>query len=136
MKKQSSDLRSIALILAVSGALGGNAMALEAGDAAAGAKVFAKCKACHSAVAADGNKVGPNLHGVIGRKAGAVEGFNYSDAMKAAGESGTVWDEATIEKYMRDPKGFVPKNKMAFVGLKKDSEIANVIAYLKEEGAK
>ena len=65
-----------------------------------------------------------------------MEGFNYSDAMKAAGESGAVWDEATIEKYMRDPKGFIPKNKMAFVGLKKDSEIANLIAYLKEEGAK
>ncbi len=136
MKKQSFGPRNVALILAVSGMLGGNALALEAGDAAAGAKVFAKCRACHSTVAADGNKVGPNLHGVVGRKTGAVEGFNYSDAMKAAGESGAVWDEATIEKYMRDPKGFIPKNKMAFVGLKKDSEIANLIAYLKEEGAK
>lgn len=136
MKKQSFGPRNVALILAVSGMLGGSAMALEAGDAAAGAKVFAKCRACHSAVAAEGNKIGPNLHGVIGRHAGAVEGFNYSDAMKTAGENGIVWDEATIAKYLHDPKGFVPKNKMAFVGLKKDSEIANVIAYLKEEGAK
>lgn len=136
MKKQSFSPRNAALILAVSGLLGGNAMALEAGDAAAGAKVFAKCKACHSAVAAEGNKVGPNLHGVIGRKAGTAEGFNYSDGMKAAGESGVVWNEATLDKYLHDPKAFVPKNKMAFVGLKKDSDVANVIAYLKEEGAK
>ena len=84
-------------------------------------------------MAADGNKIGPNLHGIIGRAAGTAEGFNYSEAMKS---SGLTWDEATIEKYLRDPKGFVPKNKMAFAGLKKDSDLANVLAYIKEESAK
>ena len=136
MKVSNFGPRAVALAMLVSFALAGNALALDAGDAAAGAKVFKKCQACHSIVAADGNKIGPNLHGVIGRKAGTHEGFNYSDAMKAAGEAGTTWDEATIEKYLRDPKGFVPKNKMAFAGIKKDSDLANVIAYLKEESAK
>lgn len=133
MKVSSFGPRTLALAMMVSGALAGHALALEPGDAAAGAKVFKKCQACHSIVAADGNKIGPNLHGVIGRKSGSVEGFSYSDAMKSAG---VVWDEATIEKYLRDPKGFVPKNKMAFVGLKKDSDLANVLAFIKEESAK
>lgn len=136
MKVSNFGPRAIALAMLISGAMAGNALALDAGDAAAGAKVFKKCAACHSIVAADGNKIGPNLHGIIGSKAGAQEGFSYSDAMKAAGEAGTVWDEATIEKYLRDPKGFVPKNKMAFVGLKKDSDLANVIAFLKEAATK
>ncbi len=135
MKVRSFGPRAVALALAVavSGALAGQAMALEPGDAAAGAKVFKKCQACHSIVAADGNKIGPNLHGVIGRTSGTQEGFSYSEAMKS---SGLTWDEATLEKYLRDPKGFVPKNKMAFAGLKKDSDLANVLAYLKEAGAK
>lgn len=121
--------RAVALAFVFSGFVSGTALALEPGDAAAGAKVFKKCAACHSAEAEGGNKIGPNLHGIVGRKAGSVEGFNYSEPMKA---SGLTWDEATIEKYLRDPKGFVPKNKMAFAGLKKDSDLANVIAYLKE----
>lgn len=133
MKVSSFGLRTIAVAMAFSGVLAGQAMALEPGDATAGAKVFKKCQACHSIVAADGNKIGPNLHGVIGRKSGSKEDFNYSDAMKAAG---VVWDEATLEKYLRDPKGFVPKNKMAFAGVKKDSDLANVIAFIKEESAK
>lgn len=133
MKVSKFGRRAFALAVMFSGAIAGQALALEPGDAAAGAKVFKKCQACHSIVAADGNKIGPNLHGVIGRKAGAQEGFNYSDAMKA---SGMVWDEASLEQYLRDPKGFIPKNKMAFVGLKKDSDLANVLAFIKEESAK
>ncbi len=133
MKFSSFGPRMMALAMAFSGALAGHAMALEPGDAAAGAKVFKKCQACHSINAADGNKIGPNLHGVIGRTSGTQEGFNYSDGMKSAA---IVWDETTIEKYLRDPKGFIPKNKMAFVGLKKDSDLANVLAFIKEESAK
>jgi cytochrome c2 len=105
--------------------------ALAAGDAAAGKKVFNKCKACH-VVDAEKNRVGPYLVGIMGRTAGAVEGFKYSDAMK---ESGVVWDETTIGEYLMDPKGYIPKNKMAFVGLKKDEDVANVIAYLEEATA-
>ena len=72
--------------------------------------------------------------GVVGRKAGTLESFQakYSDAMKAAGAGGLVWDEANIAAYLKDPKE-VPGNKMAFPGLKDDADIANVIAYLKAD---
>ncbi len=110
-------------------------VALAGGDAAAGKKVFNKCKACHF-VDKEKNKVGPYLKGVIGRKAGSVEGFKYSKAMKAKGEEGLVWTEETIAEYLKAPKKYVPKNKMAFAGLKKDEDIANVIAYIKEMSAK
>jgi cytochrome c len=102
------------------------------GDAAAGKKVFNKCMACHDAVN-DKSKVGPSLHNVVGRKAGTFEGFKYSEAMKAAGEGGLVWDEANLTEYIHDPKAKVPGNKMAFPGLKVDADVANVIAYLKAD---
>jgi cytochrome c len=100
-------------------------------DTAAGEKVFAKCKACHVADT-DQNKVGPSLKGVIGRPAGSHEGFKYSAAMNEAGKSGMVWDEATLKTYLHDPKGVVKGTKMAFVGLKADKDVADVIAYLKQ----
>ena len=100
-------------------------------DAAAGEKVFAKCKACHIADE-DKNKIGPSLMGVIGKTAGTHPGFKYSNAMVEAGQGGLVWDEATLTTYLHDPKATVKGTKMAFVGLKKDDEIADVIAYLKQ----
>jgi cytochrome c len=103
-------------------------------DADAGKKVFAKCRACHDAEA-EKNKVGPHLVGVIGRTAGGLDSFQskYSKAMKEAGAGGLVWDEEKIEEYLENPKEFIPGNKMAFPGLKKDEEIDNVIAYLKAD---
>ena len=103
----------------------------QAGDAAAGQKVFNKCRACHVADK-ETNRVGPHLVGIIGRKAASVDGFKYSDGMKGAGEKGLVWTEENFTKYMKDPKGFVPGNRMAFVGLKKDQEIDDLIAFLKK----
>lgn len=106
------------------------APALAEGDAAKGEKVFAKCKACHD-VEKGANKVGPTLKGVVGRKAAAIAEYKYSEAMLAKGTEGVVWDEATLAAYLPDPKGFVPKTKMAFAGLKKPEEVADLIAFLK-----
>jgi cytochrome c len=104
--------------------------ALAQGDAAEGEKVFNKCKACH-AVDEPQNKIGPHLVGIFGRPAGSVEDFNYSDAMK---ESGVTWNEETIAAYLADPRGYIKGNRMALAGLEEE-EIADLIAYLKEESA-
>ncbi|MCB2010924.1 MAG: cytochrome c family protein [Geminicoccaceae bacterium] len=97
-----------------------------AGDAAKGEKVFRKCKACHDAEN-EKNKVGPHLVGIIGRPAGTVDGFKYSDAMA---NSGITWDAETIDAYIAEPKTYVEGNRMAFPGLKKEEDRADVIAYL------
>ena len=107
-----------------------NAPVWAEGDAAKGEKVYKKCKSCHS-LEAGKNKIGPHLNGVIGRTAGAVEGFKYSSAMA---DSGLVWDEATLDSFLAKPKELVPKTKMAFPGLKKEADRQDVIAYMKEAG--
>jgi cytochrome c len=101
------------------------------GDAEAGAAIFKKCATCH-VVDSDKNKVGPSLKGLFGRKAGTHPDFSYSSGMKAAGEGGLVWDETTLRDYLHNPKAKVKGTKMAFAGVKKDDEITNLIAYLKQ----
>ncbi|MGE0846987.1 MAG: cytochrome c family protein [Flavobacteriaceae bacterium] len=106
--------------------------ALADGDPAAGEAVFKKCRACHEVGENAKNKVGPILNGVVGRQAGTGANYSqYSNAMIEAGTNGLAWTEETLAQYLADPKGFVPKNRMAFAGLKKESDIENVIAYLK-----
>ena len=102
------------------------------GDAAAGKKVYNKCKACH-VVDDEKNKVGPHLVGIINRPVAAVEGFKYSKGMTAFAEGDKVWDVATISEYLAAPRKLVKGTKMAFPGLKKEEDIANVIAYINEE---
>ena len=124
---KSSFIKVVGLTAALV-AFGSPAMA--DGDAAAGEKVFNKCKACHT-LEEGKNKVGPSLHGVMGRAAGAVDGFKYSSAMA---ESGLTWDDETLAKFLAKPKDLIDKTKMSFAGLKKEEDIENVIAYIKANG--
>jgi cytochrome c len=117
------------LALAVAAAFAAPAAAQD-GDPVAGEKVFKKCAACHSVELDGPNKVGPNLHGVVGRTTGTLEGFKFSDAMVKAGEEGHVWTPEELDIYLANPKKAMPGNKMTFAGLKKPEERADVVAYL------
>ncbi|MEO1252784.1 MAG: cytochrome c family protein [Pseudomonadota bacterium] len=97
------------------------------GDEGAGRRVFVKCLACH-AVQEGVNKVGPSLYGIVGREAGTVDGFNYSEANA---NSGIVWTEDVLFAYLEDPQGYIPGTKMIFPGLPNAQDRADVIAYLK-----
>src|SRR6188768_3690113 len=108
----SSALIVIAAMAAASGA--------QAQDAAAGKSSFNKCLACHAIGEGAKNKVGPELNGLNGRKSGTVEGYSYSDANK---NSGITWDEAVFKEYIKDPKAKIPGTKMAFAGIKKETEV-------------
>jgi len=90
-----------------------------------GKTAFAVCSACHSVTGA--SRLGPPLNGVIGRKAGAVAGFNYSPAMKRAS---VVWDAATLEQYIANPQKAMPGNRMPFAGLQDETKRADIAAYL------
>lgn len=105
-------------------------LAFADGDVEAGAQVFKKCGACHTA-SEPVNRVGPSLMGVIGRPVATFAGYSYSGAMKAFGEGGKVWDENLLAEYLLSPKAMVTGTKMSFAGLKKPQDIENVIAYLK-----
>ncbi|WP_234036227.1 cytochrome c family protein [Porphyrobacter sp. YT40] len=95
-------------------------------DVAAGEKTFALCRSCH--VLDEGvNRVGPSLYNVVGREAGSVAGYSYSDANKS---SGVTWTEENLFEYLKDPKAYIPGTKMAFPGIKNDQDRANLVAYL------
>jgi len=98
-----------------------------AADLANGKKQFARCRSCHTLPEGGANLVGPNLYGVFGRKAGSVEGYNYSDAVETAG---FVWDGAKLDQWLADPRGFLPGTKMSFAGLKDAEDRRDLIAYL------
>ena len=102
---------------------------LAMGDVAHGEKVFKKCSACHM-IAADGkNKIGPNLWGVIGRTAGAIDDYNYSKAMKAYAKE---WTFEEMNSYLIKPQAYIKGTKMAFAGLRKEKDRASVILYLNQ----
>ncbi len=100
-------------------------------DIDAGAKVFKKCATCHSVAQGGGNKVGPNLYGIVGKKRASISGFNYSAALQSKAGS---WSVEDLNLWLTKPKDFAPGTKMGFAGLKKDKDRANVIAYLKQQG--
>jgi len=101
----------------------------QAQDAANGEKVFAQCRACHQVGETAKNAVGPVLNGLFGRKAGTVEGYNYSPANK---NSGLTWDEATFRDYIKDPRAKIPGTKMVYAGLKDEQRVNDLVAYLKQ----
>ncbi|KPF60692.1 MAG: cytochrome c family protein [Alphaproteobacteria bacterium] len=107
--------------------------ALADGDPVAGAKAFKACQACHVATEAK-NKVGPHLQGIVGRPVASIADYKYSPAMTAFG-AGKVWDEALLSEYLKAPKAVVKGTKMAYAGVKKDDDLANILAYLKDPAA-
>jgi cytochrome c len=98
-------------------------------DAAAGKTSFNKCLACHAIGEGAKNKVGPELNGLDGRKSGTAPDYNYSDANK---NSGITWNEAVFKEYIKDPKAKIPGTKMAFAGIKNETEINNLWAYVSQ----
>ena len=101
------------------------------GDAEKGKQLYNQCAACH-AVEEGVNKIGPSLYGVMGQEAGAVEGFNYSDALANAD---LTWNAETLDAYLADPRGYIPGNRMPYAGMPDAQDRADVIAYLKTLGA-
>src|SRR5471030_744661 len=102
----------------------------QSGNAARGERTFnQQCKACHTVEQGGPSAIGPNLHGVFGRKAGATAGFEYSPALA---KSGIVWDDKVLADYLKDPKGRVPEGKMEYAGLKQPTQLDDVIAYLQK----
>jgi len=105
-------------------------MGYEAGDAKKGATLFkTRCAQCHTLGEGEGNKIGPELHGLFGRKTGQVPGFSYTDANKS---KGVHWSEDTLFAYLENPKKYIPGTKMAFAGMKKAKERNDLITYLKD----
>jgi len=107
------------------------ALALPPGDAQRGEKIYDRCMACHSI---DRDRTGPRHAGLFGRKAGSVPGFAYSPAMKKAGANGLVWNDETLDKFLKAPTKFIPGTRMGYAGIKDDQERADLLAYLKQAG--
>jgi len=122
-------MRKLGVFVICAGLFALNAGASFAGDVAAGEKVFKKCAACHVADT-DKHKTGPHLQGIFGRTAGTAQG--YKKYSKAIQESGIIWDEASLDAFLAAPKKYMKGTRMAFAGLKKEDDRANVIAYLRQ----
>ena len=120
-------MNNIFRALIVGAATAAAASSALAQDVAAGKSSFNKCLACHAIGEGAKNKVGPELNGLVGRKSGTVAGYSYSEANK---NSGLTWDEATFKDYIKDPKAKIPGTKMAFAGIKKETEINDLWAFL------
>lgn len=99
-------------------------------DAGRGERVFQRCYACHSVLPAETTLPGPNLRGVVGRRAGTLPGFRFSKAMVEAGGRGLVWSRETLDAYVTDPLALVPGTEMVIPGLRDPQDRADLIDYL------
>ena len=132
-RQQISTRIALAVVL-----LAGAASASELDDRIAGANLkrgqlfYMQCKTCHDLEAGLPHKVGPNLNGILGRKAGAAAGFKYSDVLL---KSGVVWSRETLDAWIRQPAALVPGNAMAYPGIANDADRAAVIAWMLANGA-
>ena len=102
----------------------------EAGNAEAGQRVFNQCRACHTINEGGRSGVGPNLWGIVGRRAGAVEGFRYSSNMRELAAGGLTWTDDRLRDYIQNPKSVVPQGSMSYVGLRNDTQLNDLMAYL------
>ncbi len=110
--------------------LAAGAVPAGADDTARGEALFSACNACHQVGEGAVNRVGPHLDGIIGRKAGSIEGFRYSTAMKQAGEDGLVWSADTLSHYLEKPRDFIRGNRMSYRGMADAQDRADLIAWL------
>lgn len=120
------------LTLAIAAGLAIAPFAAQAQDAAAGQRVFNQCRACHTIDAGGRNGVGPNLHGIVGRAAGSIEGFRYSANMQEW-RQGQSWTEENLRRYIANPKDVLPRGSMAFPGIRNEQQLNDLIAYLKAQ---
>jgi cytochrome c len=123
--------RWVVPLLAAAGLMAQAVPASASGDPAAGQRVYAQCRACHTAEQGGRNGVGPNLWGIYGSPAGKREGFRYSANMRELADAGLVWNEENLRKYLTNPKDLVPRGSMAFAGIRNPEQLNNLIAYLR-----
>jgi cytochrome c len=119
-------MRMLAIALTALALTGHGALAQ---DIEAGANSFKKCQICHDVGPGAKSKMGPELNGLDGRKAGTVDNFGFSEGMR---DSGITWNEQTFREFMKDPRGKIPNTKMFYPGVKDDKEIGDMWAYLKQ----
>lgn len=119
------------MLLVLWAALTGADAAQDAAADARGARLFQQCYACHSVDRRETGLPGPNLAGVVGRRAASTAGFDYSPAMRAAGARGLVWSEAELDRYLADPEAAMPGTSMSYVGLRRQADRRDLIAWLR-----
>lgn len=121
-------MRGVMMMMLALAAMPGIARA--EGDATAGQRVFNQCRACHTVDQGGRNGVGPNLFNIVGRRAGSIEGFRYSANLRELGAEGLVWNEDRLRAYVGNPKAVVPRGSMSYPGLRNETQVNDLLAYL------
>jgi len=119
---KTTVLFSLAAVLVMSAST-----ALAAGDAGRGKSAFSTCQVCHSNIKNGPNGIGPNLYGVVGRKAGSISGYYYSAAVK---NSKITWTNDKLTAWITSPQKLIPGNRMTFPGISDQAKVADIVAYL------